>query len=68
MNKEYLLEQYRCWKELATADEDIIYVSDGETNGDGSQSSPFNSISDAVNLYNSSVNSNRPFWNSTFVP
>jgi len=24
MNKEYLLEQYRCWKELATADEDII--------------------------------------------
>ena len=44
--------------ETITADEDIIYVSDGETNGDGSQSSPFNSISDAVNLYNSSVNSN----------
>lgn len=43
---------------VITADNDIIYVSDGDVNGDGSQSSPYNSISDAVNNYNSSVNSN----------
>ena len=36
---------------------DVIYVSDADSNGDGSQNSPFNSISDAVEKYNSSLNS-----------
>ena len=44
--------------EIVTAGDDIIYVSDGDVNGDGSQNSPYNSISGAVDNYNSSVNSN----------
>ena len=41
-----------------TADGDIIYVSNDGDNGDGSLSNPYNSISDAVEKYNSTINSN----------
>ena len=44
--------------ETIAAGNDVIYVDDGSTNGDGSESSPYNSISDAVNAFNSTENSN----------
>lgn len=44
--------------ETISAGNEIIYVDEGSTNGDGSQSSPYNSISDAVNEFNSTTNSN----------
>ena len=39
-------------------DENTIYVSNGDNQGDGSQENPYNSISTAVEQYNSSQNSN----------
>ena len=41
-----------------TAGDDMIYVYDEEVNGDGSQDNPYNSISDAVEKFNASTNSN----------
>lgn len=53
--------------DIQTANDDIIYVSNGDNEGDGSQNNPYNSISKAVEQYNSSVNSNIYIKNGNYV-
>lgn len=50
-----------------TAGDDIIYVSDGDDEGEGTFNNPYNSISKAVNEYNSTVNSEIYIKNGNYV-
>ena len=49
------------------AEDDILYVSDGENEGEGTFDNPYNSISKAVNEYNSTVNSEIYIKNGNYV-
>ena len=50
-----------------TVDENVIYVSNDDINGDGSQASPYNSVSTAVLNYNSSENSKIHISNGNYI-
>lgn len=50
-----------------TVDDNIIYVNDGDVGGDGSQQNPYNSISAAVEKYNSTENEKIFIKNGNYI-
>ena len=53
--------------EIETVGDDIVYVDDVDDEGDGSADNPYNSVSKAVENYNSSQNSNVYIKNGEYI-